>query len=254
MDITFRRDFLITHFFNPPRYMRLLEIVVGPETAPATVEAVAAFADVALGKTIVRCNDSPGFIANRLGIYWLQVALNGAFDLGLTVEQADAVIGPPMGVPKTGVFGLLDLVGIDLGPHVNASMRAVLPATDAFHREDRDIPLIGRMIEQGLTGRKGKGGFYRMDRSGGGRTMLAMDLRTGEYRPEQKPMLPEVEAAGRDLRALLSAETKAGTPRVPRAGADHCLCRGPGSRSGDRSRTSMRRCGWATTGGGGRSS
>jgi 3-hydroxyacyl-CoA dehydrogenase len=211
MDKTFRRDFLITHFFNPPRYMRLLEIVVGPETAPATVEAVAAFADVALGKTIVRCNDSPGFIANRLGIYWLQVALNGAFDLGLTVEQADAVIGPPMGVPKTGVFGLLDLVGIDLGPHVNASMRAVLPATDAFHREDRDIPLIGRMIEQGLTGRKGKGGFYRMDRSGGGRTMLAMDLRTGEYRPEQKPMLPEVEAAGRDLRALLSAETKAGT-------------------------------------------
>jgi 3-hydroxyacyl-CoA dehydrogenase len=211
MDITFRRDFLITHFFNPPRYMRLLEIVVGPETAPATVEAVAAFADVALGKTIVRCNDSPGFIANRLGIYWLQVALNGAFDLGLTVEQADAVIGPPMGVPKTGVFGLLDLVGIDLGPHVNASMRAVLPATDAFHREDRDIPLIGRMIEQGLTGRKGKGGFYRMDRSGGGRTMLAMDLRTGEYRPEQKPALPEVEAAGRDLRALLSAETKAGT-------------------------------------------
>jgi 3-hydroxyacyl-CoA dehydrogenase len=233
MDEAFRRDFLITHFFNPPRYMRLLEIVAGPQTAPATVEAVAAFADVALGKSIVRCNDSPGFIANRLGIYWIQVALNGAFDLGLTVEEADAIIGQPMGVPKTGVFGLLDLVGIDLGPHVNASMRAVLPATDAFHREDRDIPLIGRMIEQGLTGRKGKGGFYRLDRSGGGRTMLAMDLKTGEYRPEQKPVLTEVEAAGRDLRALLSVgAARGGDLRVPGAGANHCLRREPGSRSG----------------------
>jgi 3-hydroxyacyl-CoA dehydrogenase len=206
----FRRDFLITHFFNPPRYMRLLEVVSGPETVSATVEAVAGFADMALGKSIVRCQDSPGFIANRLGIYWIQVAVNGAFDLGLTVEEADAIIGRPMGVPKSGVFGLMDLVGIDLGPHVNASMRAVLPATDAFHEEDRDIPLIKRMIKQGLTGRKGKGGFYRLDRSGGGRAMLAMDLTTGEYRPERKPVLPEVEAGGGDLRMLLSAPSAAG--------------------------------------------
>ena len=205
----FKRDFLITHFFNPPRYMRLLEIVAGPETAPETVAAVTQFADIGLGKSIVRCEDSPGFIANRLGIYWLQLALTEAIDLGLTVEEADAVIGRPMGIPKTGVFGLMDLVGIDLGPQVNASMRGVLPKSDAFHRVDRDVPLIGRMIEQGLTGRKGKGGFYRMDRSGGGRTMLAIDLKTGEYRPEQKPVLPEI--AGRDLRALLSAPTKAGS-------------------------------------------
>ena len=210
MSESFRRDFLITHFFNPPRYMRLLEIVAGPETIPDTVETVARFADVFLGKTIVHCQDSPGFIANRLGIYWMQVAMNEAFDLGLTVEQADAIISRPMGIPKTGVFGLMDLVGIDLGPHVNASMRAVLPKSDAFHAVDRDIPLIGRMIEQGLTGRKGKGGFYRLDRSSGGRTKLAMDLKTGEYRPEQKPALPELAAAGRDLRALLSAPTIAG--------------------------------------------
>ena len=210
MGEAFRRDFLITHFFNPPRYMRLLEIVAGAETAPGTVAAVAQFADVGLGKSIVRCEDSPGFIANRLGIYWMQVAVTQAFDLGLTVEEADAIVGPPMGIPKTGVFGLMDLVGIDLGPHVNASMRAVLPASDAFHSVDRDIPLIGRMIAQGLTGRKGKGGFYRMDRAGGGRSKQAMDLQTGEYRPEQKPALPEIAAAGRDPRALLSAQTKAG--------------------------------------------
>jgi 3-hydroxyacyl-CoA dehydrogenase len=211
MGEAFRRDFLITHFFNPPRYMRLLEIVSGPETAAETVDAVAGFADVALGKTVVRCPDSPGFIANRLGIYWLQLALIEALELGLTVEEADAVIGRPMGIPKTGVFGLMDLVGIDLGPQVNASMRAVLPEADAFHSVDLDVPLIGRMIAQGLTGRKGKGGFYRLDRSGGVRTMLAIDLETGAYRPERKAVLPEVDAGVRDLRLLLSAPTKAGT-------------------------------------------
>jgi 3-hydroxyacyl-CoA dehydrogenase len=211
MSEAFRRDFLITHFFNPPRYMRLLEIVSGPDTAADTVAAVVGFADVALGKSVVRCEDSPGFIANRLGIYWLQLALIEAIDQGLTVEEADAVIGRPMGIPKTGVFGLMDLVGIDLGPQVNASMRAALPKSDAFHTVDRDVPLIGRMIAQDLTGRKGKGGFYRMDRSGGGRTMLVIDLNSGEYRPEQKPMLPEIEAAERDLQTLLSAPGKIGT-------------------------------------------
>jgi 3-hydroxyacyl-CoA dehydrogenase len=211
MSDAFRRDFLITHFFNPPRYMRLLEIVSGPETTPDTVASIAAFADVALGKSVVRCEDSPGFIANRLGIYWLQLALIEAIDQGLTVEEADAIVGPPMGIPKTGVFGLMDLVGIDLGPQVNASMRAVLPKSDAFHTIDRDVKLVGRMIEQGLTGRKGKGGFYRLDRSAGGRAMLAIDLKTGEYRPEQKPILPEIDAAGRDLRLLLVSPGKAGS-------------------------------------------
>ena len=206
----FRRDFVITHFFNPPRYMRLLEVVGGPETSPDIVAEISAFADESLGKSVVLCEDSPGFIANRLGIYWLQVAMIEAIDQGLTVEEADAIVGPPMGIPKTGVFGLLDLVGIDLGPQVNASMRRALPKTDAFHSYDREVPLIGRMIAEGNTGRKGKGGFYRLNRTGGKRDKQAIDLATGEYRAERKANLPEIRAAGRDLRSLLEAKGKVG--------------------------------------------
>jgi len=206
----FARDFLITHFFNPPRYMRLLEIVAGPKSDPEIVAAVSRFGDVAMGKTIVDCKDSPGFIANRLGIYWMQVAVVEAFDAGLTVEEADAILGRPMGIPKTGIFGLIDLVGLDLMPHVNASMARSLPASDAFQAANRDIPLIGKMIAEGLTGRKGKGGFYRPRRGGGGRINEALDLATGQYRPERKAQLPEIEAAGNDLRALLTAPGKVG--------------------------------------------
>lgn len=196
----FAQDFLITHFFNPPRYMRLLELVVGPDTGEAAAASVAEFADLTLGKSVVRCNDSPGFIANRLGIYWMQLALIEAIEQGLTVEQVDAVFGRPMGIPKTGVFGLMDLVGIDLGPHLNASMRKALPPDDAFQAIATDVPLVLRMIAEGLTGRKGKGGFYRLDKTGGGRSRLAIDLVTGEYRPERKP-----DVAARDLAALLAA-------------------------------------------------
>jgi 3-hydroxyacyl-CoA dehydrogenase len=207
----FARDFLITHFFNPPRYMRLLEVVAGPRTDPATVEAVAAFADRAMGKTVVHCNDSPGFIANRLGTLWIQLGLVEAIDAGLTVEQADAVMGRPFGIPKTGIFGLVDLVGLDLMPHVNASMARLLPKSDAFHTANREIPLVGRMIESGLTGRKGKGGFYRRARGAdGARVKEAIDLATGEYRASSPADLPVVEAAARDPRALLDDTSPAG--------------------------------------------
>ena len=170
---SFARRFLITHFFNPPRYMRLLEIVTGPQTDPEVVARVEAFSDRQLGKTCVRCKDTPGFIANRLGTYWLTVAMGEAMDAGLTVEEADAVVGRPMGVPKTGVFGLLDLVGLDLIPHVNGSMARALPKTDAFQKANRETPLLARMIVDGYTGRKGKGGFYRLNRAGGGKYALA---------------------------------------------------------------------------------
>jgi 3-hydroxyacyl-CoA dehydrogenase len=203
MGEAFRRDFLITHFFNPPRYMRLLEIVAGPDSDPALVDAVVRFADLTLGKSIVRCEDSPGFIANRLGIFWMQTALCETLDAGISVEEADAVLGRPMGVPKTGVFGLMDLVGIDLGPHINASMARALPQSDAFHAVNRDIPLIARMIADGFTGRKGKGGFYRLNRAGGAKTKEALDLASGDYRPERPPSIAEAK----DLATLMAADT-----------------------------------------------
>jgi 3-hydroxyacyl-CoA dehydrogenase len=206
----FTRDFLITHFFNPPRYMRLLEIVTGPNTDEQLTKNVALVADRLLGKSVVRCKDSPGFIANRLGVYWLQVGVIEAVDLGLTIEEADAVIGRPMGIPKTGVFGLIDLVGLDLMPHVNASLAKSLPPTDAFQAANRDLPLIRKMIADGYTGRKGKGGFYRLNRAGGGKRKEAIDLVSGAYRPEMKPELAELAAAAKDLRALLASPGKIG--------------------------------------------
>jgi len=206
----FRRDFLITHFFNPPRYMRLLELVAGPKTRVEAVERIANFADRALGKTVVRCKDTPGFIANRIGCFWMQAAFGHAFETGLPVEEADAVMGRPLGIPKTGVFGLADLVGIDLLPHVAASLRAALPADDPFHEVDGDWPLIGKLIETGYTGRKGKGGFYRLDRSGGTRIKQAIDLATGEYHKAGKPRLDAIDAAkDGGPRALLESEEPA---------------------------------------------
>ena len=177
----FAADFLITHFFNPPRYMRLLEIVTGPKTSKDTAARVADFADRAMGKCIVYAHDTPGFVANRIGTYWLQVAVNAAIDLGLTVEEADAIGGKPMGVPKTGIFGLIDLVGIDLMPLLQKSLGSTLPADDVFHATVRPMPLVEKMIATGYTGRKGKGGFYRVNREAGKRKET-LDLATGEYR------------------------------------------------------------------------
>ena len=109
----FKSDFLITHFFNPPRYMRLLELVAGPETRADAVEAIRAFGDHALGKGVVDCKDTPGFIANRIGTFWMQAAVTEAMDRKLDVEAVDALLSKPVGIPKTGVFGLIDLVGLD---------------------------------------------------------------------------------------------------------------------------------------------
>lgn len=205
----FRSHFLITHFFNPPRYMRLLEIVTGAESDTALVERIADFADRTLGKSVVRAKDTPGFIANRIGTFWIQAALNAAFDLGITVEQADAIAGKPMGVPKTGVFGLVDLVGIDLMPYLQKSLTSTLPADDPYQAIARPAPLIDRMIADGYTGRKGKGGFYRLNRDAGKRKE-AIDLSTGDYRPAIKA--PSVSgAAGKgDLADLIALPGDAG--------------------------------------------
>jgi 3-hydroxyacyl-CoA dehydrogenase len=203
----FAADFLITHFFNPPRYMRLVEVVVGAKTRDDTVAKVEAFIDRAMGKTVVRAKDSPGFIGNRLGVYWLQLGVNAALDQGLTVEEADAIAGKPMGVPKTGIFGLIDLVGLDLMPHILQSLQSTLPATDPFHATVRPSPLVERMIAEGYTGRKGKGGFYRLNREMDKRRE-AIDLTTGDYRPLAPASGPSGPAGKGDIAALIGGSDK----------------------------------------------
>ncbi len=204
----FKADFLITHFFNPPRYMRLVEIVRGAHTDVAVAEKVEDFVDRFMGKRIVRAKDTPGFIANRIGTYWLAIAINAAMDQGLTVEEADQIGGRPMGVPKTGIFGLVDLVGVDLMPLLSKSLSSTLPAGDPYFDTVRDMPLVDKMIAEGFTGRKGKGGFYRFDKAT--RAKLSLDLATGEYRPEAKPAeLPG--KTGKDLAALIAEPGKIGT-------------------------------------------
>ena len=206
---TFQADFCITHFFNPPRYMRLLELVTGPQTRPEVGAELAQLCDVRLGKGVVHCNDTPGFVANRIGTYWITVAVNEAIARGLTVEEADAT-HRPMGIPKTGVFGLVDLVGLDLMPLVSKSLLASLPEHDDFRRVFTVQPLLMRMIEEGNTGRKGRGGFYRLDRVGKERVKHSIDLRTGEYAPSAKPKLDAVEAGRRDVRGLVAHASPAG--------------------------------------------
>jgi 3-hydroxyacyl-CoA dehydrogenase len=204
----FAEDFAISHFFNPPRYMRLLELVAGPKTKPDVIQTLRDFGDLRLGKDVVLAKDTPGFIANRIGIYWMYVAASKAFEHGLSVEETDAIVGKPMGIPKTGLFGLMDLTGIDLAPHVNESMLRLLPETDAFSRTyDSKSPFartVEKLIKEGYTGRKGKGGFYRAK----GKEVL--DLKTGDYRPAVKVDLEILKSGRPGLRALAEHPDKYG--------------------------------------------
>lgn len=203
-----QQDFAITHFFNPPRYMRLVELVVGPATAATTSARLREFCDVRMGKTVVAAKDTPGFIANRIGGHVMNTALHAALELGLTVEEADAVAGRQIGFPKTGIFALFDLVGIDLMPHLARNMGMMLKPDDAARKYLDIPPIVQRMIERGLTGRKGSGGFYRMKKSAGKKTMQAIDFTTGEYRDLIKPNLESVKAP--DAKSLLEHPDRGG--------------------------------------------
>ncbi len=208
---SFAGDFVITHFFNPPRYMRLLELVAGPRTRPELVERMRDFCDRRLGKGVVVCHDTPSFIANRIGSFWIQCAVVEAIDRGLTVEEADAVMSRPLGIPKTGVFGLLDLVGLDLLPLIDRNLATTLPEDDAYHGIRREIPVISNMIECGLIGRKSVGGFYRLNSDRGKRVKEAIDLTTGKYARAQRPALESLDASkAHGLRALVEHEDKGG--------------------------------------------
>jgi 3-hydroxyacyl-CoA dehydrogenase len=205
-----KRNFCITHFFNPPRYMRLLELVPGPDTDKHILQSVRNFCDQALGKAVVIAHDQPGFIANRIGVYWLQCATTLAAEMGLTIEEADAVMGKPIGAPKSGVFDLFDIVGLDLMPHVDQSLRQALPKHDAYQNLPPMLPVIAKLISEGNTGRKGKGGFYRLQREGTTKTKQVIDLKTGQYRALTPATLQSIEASKRGLRELVTHNDRGG--------------------------------------------
>jgi 3-hydroxyacyl-CoA dehydrogenase len=137
-----KKDFCITHFFNPVRYMGLLEIVKNENNDLNKINSLKNFCEKELGKGAIICNDTPGFLGNRVGVYSMQVAMTEAFKMKLSIEEADAVFGRPMGIPKTGVFGLYDLIGIDLMADVLKSFIKELPENDKFQIVAKEIPLI----------------------------------------------------------------------------------------------------------------
>jgi len=181
-----KKDFCITHFFNPVRYMGLLEIVSEEINDIKKINFLKIFCEENLGKGVIICKDTPGFLGNRVGVYAMQVAMTEAIKMNLSIEEADAIFGRPMGIPKTGIFGLYDLIGIDLMADVLRSFIKELPTSDVFHEVAKEIPLVKNLVENGYTGRKGKGGFYRMNKQDGKKTLEAINLKTGEYSISKK--------------------------------------------------------------------
>ncbi len=178
MDDDLKQRFAITHFFNPVRFMRLLELVRGEETRPDIMQRLSDFSEKELGKGVVHCADTPGFLANRVGCYAIQFALHEAFKMDLKPQIADALFGRPMGIPKTGVFGLYDLIGIDLMSDVAKSLVSILPGGDAFNEVAEPLPLMTEMIKNGQTGNKGGKGFYLQPETG---AKQVLDFDSGEY-------------------------------------------------------------------------
>ena len=202
-----KKDFCITHFFNPVRYMDLLEIVKNENTDLDKIQKLKLFCEEDLGKGAIVCNDTPGFLGNRIGVYAMQIAMTEAFKMKLTIEEADAVFGRPMGIPKTGVFGLYDLIGIDLMADVLKSFIKELPENDNFQEVAKEIPLIKKLIDTGYTGRKGKGGFYRMNKVDNKKILEAINLETGEYSLSQKI---DIKSEKVDLLKLINRGDKYG--------------------------------------------
>ena len=187
--------------------MGLLEIVKNENNDLNKISSLKKFCEEELGKGAIVCNDTPGFLGNRIGVYAMQVAMTEAFKFKLSIEEADAIFGRPMGIPKTGVFGLYDLIGIDLMSDVLKSFIKELPKTDEFQIVAKEIPLVKKLIETGYTGRKGKGGFYRMKKIDNAKVLEAINLETGEYSASKKI---DIKSEKVDLNSLINRKDKYG--------------------------------------------
>lgn len=206
---SFKQHFAITHFFNPPRFMRLLELVSGPQTLPDVTKTLRDVCDIDLGKKVVEAKDSPAFIANRIGTYFMFRTIVETLDRDMKIEDTDAVMGKPLGFPKDGVFGLLDLVGIGITPHLTESLQRTLPEDDAFRKIDstRAMEIVHKMLKEGRTGRRSAdGGFYRVQKGAdGSKVKQVLDLNTDTYRNVTKEKLAAVSAGKKGPRAVFEA-------------------------------------------------
>ncbi|HEX4348149.1 MAG TPA: 3-hydroxyacyl-CoA dehydrogenase NAD-binding domain-containing protein [Vicinamibacterales bacterium] len=207
----FRRHWMGTHFFNPPRYLHLLEIIPTPDTDTTAVSAMSAFADRVLGKGVVIAKDSPGFIANHIGLYGVVFALSALSSGGYTIEEIDAITGPALGRPKSATFRTMDIAGIDVLAHVTEDLSRRLPDADA-RRAFVPPPLVRQLVERKLIGEKTKAGFYKRE----GQDILTLDPATLTYRARQSPRLGALDAAqsiadvGERTRALFLGNDKVG--------------------------------------------
>jgi 3-hydroxyacyl-CoA dehydrogenase len=208
----FQARFLGTHFFNPPRYLHLLELIPGPGTNPELLALVAKFAEARLGKGVVRCKDTPNFIANRIGCFFGATVAKIAFEDGYSVEEVDALTGPLIGLPSSASFRLLDIVGLDVMAAVGENLYRAAP-DDPWRERFLTPEVFQQMIERGWLGEKSGQGFYK--RVGKEREIHALDWKTFEYRPAAKPAFPAAEAArniedlGERLRGLLAGKDRA---------------------------------------------
>ncbi|MGH9937841.1 MAG: 3-hydroxyacyl-CoA dehydrogenase family protein, partial [Blastocatellia bacterium] len=207
----FRRRFLGAHFFNPPRYLHLLEIITTPETDPEVTDFIADFCDRALGKGVVHAKDTPGFIANRIGNFAMLDAIKVMLEGGYTTEEVDAMTGTVIGHAKSASFRTLDIVGLDTAVHVAKNLYASLPNDEK--RETFTLPdVLQKMVDRKLLGDKTKGGFFRKV----GDEIQTLDLATLEYRERQKPKFASLEAAKNTdkledrLKGLIYAKDRAG--------------------------------------------
>ena len=211
----FRRNFLGTHFFNPPRYLHLLEVIPGPETAPEVMEFVKDYGDRRLGKGVVVCKDTSNFIANRVGCFFGATVSKITHEDGYTVEEADALTGPLIGLPNSASFRMLDLVGMDVWGEVSPNLYEANKGTqwcERFQLPDFEQQMIARKWLGEKTGQ----GFYKRVVNGEEKAIWALDLKTMEYHPAQKPKFPSVEAASviedipERINALISSNDRAG--------------------------------------------
>ncbi len=215
-----RQHFLGTHFFNPPRYLKLLEIIPGPDTLSEVIETICRFSEYRLGKGIVPAKDTPNFIANRLGFGSGAFALDYILEHGYTVDEVDAITGPAIGNPKTATFRLIDLVGIDVWKHVGDNLAPAIPHDEhalRYLKSERVNQMIGTLVERGSLGTKVKEGFYKEVRNPeGGKEFWSLDLQTLEYTAPVKARFESIgkardkENLGERMKIILAADDRAG--------------------------------------------